>query len=253
MVAPQDSPSGRPPPRGARIAAEVVPRLRREGFAFVEPEEVLECTGCPDAWRNFGTAWERLPVDGYLREGERFRSRRYGRFRISSDSGLRERPHGPYHQSLQHNGYAGGIQRHYSAIEAATSDHRIFTALVEFDCTVVSQALSHTGAWEIEVHLFRITSGGPPATPTPEGVHRDGNDAFAVHVVDYRCRGGATRIYSLDGEVLHERTMTRPAETLYVDDARVLHDVTPICPRTNDVAGTRDVMIVDFHRGGPGA
>jgi hypothetical protein len=231
-----------------RLSADVVPRLRTDGFAFVSAEMVLPCVTPGASWAQLAAAWHRLPADQYLRAGPQFRRRRYGRFIASSSGPMVDRPHAPYRQSVEHNSYAGGIDRHYPPIEDETKKNAVFGDLIRLDLNVVSANFDHH-RWDLDVHLFRIVANsGTAASPTPEGVHRDGNCAFAVHLIYYQCSGGSTGIYDYEMNQIYNRMLMRQADTLYVDDSAVLHDVSLIRGGDAGEIGIRDVMIVDFYR-----
>jgi len=222
-------------------------KMRADGFAFEDARTILEQVGSSSEWVRFSDAWERLPLDRYLREGHHFRRRRYGRFRSSIHGGVVPRSHGPYYQTQETNRYAGGICRHYSEIEQEVWRSRIFRNLVRLDTAVVSRALSHFDAWNVDIHMFRIESEDDKAAPpTPEGVHRDGNAAFAVHMVNYQCRGGVTTLFR-GTMAVQSKAMIDRAETLFVDDRRMMHDVSEIRAADGQPKGVRDVMIVDFY------
>ncbi|MFC3965740.1 2OG-Fe dioxygenase family protein [Nocardia jiangsuensis] len=227
--------------------ARIARKVQHDGFAFEESATILRHVGAGPGWDRLHRAWDDLPLDHYLHSGHRFRRRRYGRFHTTQGGDLRPRPHGPYFQTPETNPYAGGIDRHYQPIMTPTWQSGLFQALVALDTEIVSTALAEPSAWNADVHLFRIeASEGEPASPTPEGIHRDGNVAFAVHLFDYRCRGGRTSLYR--GDEVITTTLAERGDTLIVDDRRLLHCVSDILPASNQVSGSRDVMIVDFYR-----
>ena len=85
--------------------------------------------------------------------------------------------------------------------------------------------------WYIEAHQFRIDTAEGIGRPTPEGAHRDGVDYVAVILVDRgNVRGGETRVFEAQGIAGVRFTMLEPWTTLLLDDARVIHETTPIQP-----------------------
>ena len=111
--------------------------------------------------------------------------------------------------------------------------------------------LSPSGTWHVEVHQFRIEARrGEAGRPTPEGSHRDGVDYVLVLLVNRtNIASGMTSVHDLAGTQLGEFTLTQPLDAALVDDARVLHGVTPVEPLDPATPGYRDVLVVTF-RGG---
>jgi hypothetical protein len=59
-------------------------------------------------------------------------------------------------------------------------------------------------------------------------------------------REGVTRIGAPDGTALGEFTLTDPADTMLIDDHRILHGVTEIHPVDPDAPAWRDALVVTF-------
>ena len=69
--------------------------------------------------------------------------------------------------------------------------------------------------------------------PPPEGAHRDGVDFVAVILMQRRgVRGGETRVTEPDGSSAGCFTLDDPGSMLLMDDARVIHETSPILPTT---------------------
>jgi len=60
---------------------------------------------------------------------------------------------------------------------------------------------------------------------------------------------GVTSVHDLAGNALGEFTLTAPFDAALVDDARVMHGVTPVEPLDPAEPGHRDVLVVTFRRG----
>jgi hypothetical protein len=114
-----------------------------------------------------------------------------------------------------------------------------------------ASALRGTQPWFIEVHPFRIDTAGGIGRPTPEGAHRDGVDLVAVMLVAREnIKGGETRVFDIDGPNGQRFTLTEPWTTLLLDDARVIHETTPIQPLDPARGGHRDTLVVTLRGGG---
>ena len=60
---------------------------------------------------------------------------------------------------------------------------------------------------------------------------------------------GETSVHDLAGTPLGHFTLTEPFDAALVDDARVMHGVTPVEPLDPAEPGFRDVLVVTFrHR-----
>jgi hypothetical protein len=87
--------------------------------------------------------------------------------------------------------------------------------------------------------------------PTPEGAHRDGVDFVVVMLVArHGVKGGESRVFDANGPHGLRFLMQEPLTTLLLDDARVIHETTPILP-LNDAArdGYRDTLVLTYRAG----
>jgi len=101
----------------------------------------------------------------------------------------------------------------------------------------------------VEAHQFRIDTTDGIGRPTPEGAHRDGVDFVAVFMVDRAgVKGGETRVFDAAGPAGQRFTLTQGWSLLLLDDARVIHESTPIQPLGPD--GHRDTLVVTLRSGG---
>jgi hypothetical protein len=100
----------------------------------------------------------------------------------------------------------------------------------------------------VEAHQFRIDTADGIGRPTPEGAHRDGVDFVAVILVGRSgIKGGETRMFEADGPHGLRFTMTEPWTLLLLDDARVIHESTPIQPLGEH--GYRDTLVLTWRAG----
>jgi hypothetical protein len=103
--------------------------------------------------------------------------------------------------------------------------------------------------WFVEAHQFRIDTTDGIGRPTPEGAHRDGVDLVAVFLVDRQAvKGGETRVFDAAGPNGQRFTLTQPWSLLLLDDARVIHESTPIQPLGGN--GHRDTLVVTLRARG---
>ena len=112
----------------------------------------------------------------------------------------------------------------------------------------VSSELRGEQPWFVEAHQFRIDTTDGIGRPTPEGAHRDGVDLVAVFLVArHDIKGGETRVFEADGPNGTRFTLSEPWSLLLLDDARVIHETTPIQPEGD--YPYRDTLVVTFRSG----
>ena len=199
-----------------------------------------------DAWLPF---WDRLPADAYLLDGGHYRQRRHGCFIVDADS-VTASPQRPHWQPVDYNALHGGIERHFEPLEPALSSDPMWRRLL-VALAVRASALKGQQPWYIEAHPFRIDTATGIGRPTPEGAHRDGVDLVAVILVRrHGIKGGETRVFQADSSAGLRFTLSAPWTTVLLDDARVVHETTPIQPVTPGEPGYRDTLVLTLRAGG---
>ena len=224
--------------------------LQTQGFALLAPTELEELTKvAPDVLADWLPLWERLAPDAYLRDGGRYRSRRHGCFIQDLERReLRLAPRRAHFQSTDYNALHGGIDRWFEPLEDVLVRDPRWSQLLRSLGEIFAK-LGKVDRWYIEAHQFRIDAGEGVGRPTPEGAHRDGVDFVAVIVVNrLDVKGGETRIFQADGPLGIRFVIGQPWSGLLLDDARVIHETTPIQP--TGPAAFRDTLVLTFRRHG---
>jgi hypothetical protein len=217
--------------------------------------------------------WDRLPPDTHLRDGGAYRRRRHGSFIVEGDV-VRAVPHRAHWQPLDYNALHGGLERWFEPLDAAFVAEPLWPRLLAMLGARASALRGMNGApearaapaprggalalgrpgggpWFVEAHPFRIDTAGGIGRPTPEGAHRDGVDLVAVMLVArVNVKGGESRVFEADGPAGQRFTMTEPWTMLLLDDARVIHETTPIQPLDPARPGHRDTLVVTLRAGG---
>jgi len=237
-----------PPP--LTPAGEVDAALASAGFAVVGPQDVGALVGVPvaslDAWRPF---WDRLPPDAYLLDGGKYRQRRHGAFIVDGDE-VAAAPPRPHWQPVDYNALHGGIERHFEQIEPALAGDRAWQRLLA-GLAARASALKGAQRWFVEAHPFRIDTANGIGRPTPEGAHRDGVDLVSVTLVErHGIKGGESRVFQAASSAGLRFTLSDPWTTVLLDDARVIHETTPIQPLKAGEPGWRDTLVLTFRAGG---
>lgn len=226
------------------------PALAETGFAVLNAAQV-------QAWLHTSAAaltalhrsWDHLPPDGFLKDGGRYRRRRHSCF-VVDGAQLTQVPHRAHWQPLEYNALHGGMQRWFEPMDPAVVADPLWHTLL----TTVGQAVSALhGAqpWYVEAHPFRIDTTDGIGRPTPEGAHRDGVDLVAVFMLGrHGIKGGESRVFEADGPAGQRFTLTEPWSLVLLDDARVIHETTPIQPLVAGELGWRDTLVLTYRRSG---
>ena len=257
----------------------LIDQIRTEGHSFVHGAEMralLSQSGALTDWAEFAASWNDLGPDTYMADGGRYRKRRHAVFRATAvasgvangrasggvanevsnevSPGVHRQPAQPHYQSRDYNTLNGGIQRWFEPITEPAAAGASMTTILGF-CHKLFGELSPAPVWpvpvwHVEVHQFRIEARRDQAgRPTPEGMHRDGVDYVLVLLINRRnIASGVTSVHDLAGHALGDFTLTEPLDAALVDDARVLHGVTPVEPLDPAEPGFRDVLVVTFRR-----
>ena len=225
-----------------------VQAIQQQGFAVVSAEQMAALSGADlaelFAWRRL---WNDLPPDRYLRDGGRYRRRRHSCFVVEHDQVVIV-PHRPHWQPVEYNALHGGMERHFEPMELLMVQHSSWHRLLAW-LGRVCDALWSARPWYTEAHQFRIDTTDGIGRPTPEGAHRDGVDLVAVFLVDRQgVKGGETRVFDATGPHGQRFTLTQPWSVLLLDDARVIHESTPIQPLQED--GFRDTLVITLRSQG---
>jgi hypothetical protein len=222
------------------------PGLAESGFVLLTPTELARDIGVPlaelDAWR---PSWDSLPRDPYLRDGGRYRARRHACF-IQRGGALEPTAPRAHWQPTSYNALHGGLERWFAPILPEVASSPAWARLLG-GLGARFTALRPSPTWYIEAHQFRIDTAEGIGRPTPEGAHRDGVDFVAVILVNrHEVRGGETRVFQ--GAHGLRFTMSEPWTALLLDDARVIHETTPIQP--DRIPGVRDTLVLTYRAHG---
>ena len=228
--------------------AHLQPILAQQGYAALSPQGVCELVGCTaaalDALR---PGWSDLPSDRYLKDGGKYRRRRHSCFVVDGEH-VQLVPHRAHWQPLEYNALHGGMQRWFEAMRAEVVQQAVWAQLLRWMGGLCS-ALRARQPWFVEAHQFRIDTTEGIGRPTPEGAHRDGVDFVAVFLIERKgVKGGETRVFESAGPNGQRFTLTEPWSLLLLDDARVIHESTPIQP--TGAQGHRDTLVLTFRAGG---
>jgi len=237
-------------PKSARQA------LSQDGLSLLNPAELtatleLGAAWAP-AWQALVPSWDRLPPDAHLKDGGHYRRRRHSCFVQELAAGtLTQTPHRAHWQPTDYNALHGGFERWFEPVEPAVATAAAWTDLIAGLGRLFAQ-VQPAGRWHIEAHQFRIDTAGGVGRPTPEGAHRDGVDFVVVMMVGrHGVKGGETRVFDANGPHGVRFVMREPLTALLLDDARVIHETTPILPADDQPgASFRDTLVLTYRASG---
>ena len=191
----------------------------------------------------------KITLDTVVKTFDSFRAVRGVSLEVGSGE-LALTPHRAHWQSTDYNALHGGMLRWFEPIEervtGATAWLRVLVGL-----GAVFTSLEPVAKWFIEAHQFRIDTEGGLGRPTPEGAHRDGVTFVAVVLIAREgVSGGETRVFDAAGPDGVRFTMLEPWSALLLDDARVMHETTPLQPEDPQVLGHRDTLVLTYRKEG---
>ena len=222
--------------------------LQAQGYAVLAPPDFSTLSGCELAQLDaLKLQWNSLPPDKHLKDGGHYRRRRHSCFVVDS-ADVVQSPHRAHWQPVEYNALHGGMQRWFEPLQPEMADAAVWRQMLVWLGRVCSD---RKGAqpWFVEAHQFRIDTTDGICRPTPEGAHRDGVDFVAVFLVDRAgIKGGETRVFDAAGPSGQRFTLTEGWSLLLLDDARVIHESTPIQP--TGAEGHRDTLVVTLRSGG---
>ncbi len=221
--------------------------IRATGNAVLDPPGFERFVGSTFAeLEALRPSWNDLPPDPHLRDGGHYRRRRHASFVVSR--GVQPAPPRAHWQPVEYNALHGGLERWFEPVHphvlALPAWNRVLLAFA-----AMASALRGEQPWYVEAHQFRIDTTDGIGRPTPEGAHRDGVDFVVVALVGREgIKGGETRVFDADGPRGMRFTLLEPWTTLVLDDARVIHESTPIQPLEG--YGHRDTLVLTYRAGG---
>lgn len=230
------------PPEQAGVA------LAEQGQAVLDPAGFAALVGAPlTAFDAMRSSWDELAPDTYLRDGGHYRRRRHSCFVVRGGE-VEPVPHRPHWQPIEYNALHGGLERWFEPITAGVVAREAWQKML-LAMGRLASSLRGDQPWYVEAHQFRIDTTDGIGRPTPEGAHRDGVDLVAVLLVGREgIKGGETRVFDADGPTGVRFTLQEPWSCLLLDDARVIHESTPIQPL--EAYGHRDTLVLTLRAGG---
>ena len=230
---------------------QLTDQIGDNGYIFVkaaEMRQLLEQVGPLSDWESFAASWSDLGRDTYMADGGRYRKRRHGVFNVSGDGIVRQPPQ-PHYQSRDYNTLNGGIERWFEPVTEAVGAGASMTSILTL-CHALFDRLAPARTWHVEVHQFRIEARQRRGRPTDARGYAPRRRRLCAGAIDrppqHRQRHDH-RARSVRQSLGHF-TLTDPFDAALVDDARVMHGVTPVERVDPSAPAFRDVLVVTFRR-----
>jgi hypothetical protein len=226
--------------------------MQHRGYAILTAADVFSLVGSAGALlAQLSDSWNHLTIDAYLKDGGRYRKRRHSSL-VCTEQQLVSAPHRAHWQPVEYNALHGGMHRWFEPISESVLNHPAWQTLIRRLPSLFYRSPTvptNSDPWFVEAHQFRIDTEGGIGRPTPEGAHRDGVDFVAVFLIArHAIKGGETRIFEAQGPSGQRFTLTEPWSLLLLDDARMIHETTPIQPI--DTNAYRDTLVLTYRRKG---
>lgn len=233
-----------------RLRMNVRDQIREIGYAVVRGGDFFIPLSLQQSWRDFTATWDDLSEDTYLRNTAFQRLRRYSHFLYNPLTGeMSLLPSADYYQSKSVNPLFGGITRRFEPLHPSTLRSSFLNQLIVLDLKQLPvDEAQLVSPWKVGIHQIRIAcEDGRPGLPAPEGIHRDGHSFVVMHLIARQnLSGGTSNIYREECEFVQSVTLSAAMDSIFIDDSRVLHDVTRVHPTDRDRAANRDVLVVTY-------
>jgi hypothetical protein len=224
-------------------------QLERNGYLYQEAHDVFrESLISFQSYPEFSSFWNKLDNDNFMLDGGSYRQRKFGVFKYdpSSINPLEYLGNDDFYQEKDTNILNGGIKRKFSGLDEDFASSDVLKKIISYDLSKLPKRYL-INILKINIHQIRINStSSTTGNPTPEGIHQDGHDYVAQHLIaKHNVTGGESTIYDQRKQPLFSKTLSLPLQTIFVKDPKVFHGVSPITPEIN--SGYRDMLLIDFN------
>ncbi|ENU94257.1 hypothetical protein F971_00154 [Acinetobacter vivianii] len=224
--------------------------LLEEGYQFLPGSAWIFPSYLSKFWDQLVDSWNYLELDTYMKKGDIYRYRKFGRF-IYDDTTGHVQPiiNSSFYQSKTINQYAGDVERSFTHLDDNIYKNRFLHYIIASSLHHFIETYKLTEKkWEVTLHQFRILATKElTGLPTPEGIHQDGHKFISMHLINRQnVNGGISSIYNSDKDKLSEITLKKPMDSLFLNDELLYHSVSPITPKSDDTS-YRDILVIDYN------
>lgn len=232
-------------PSGTPIRLLKAPTLAEDGYEIARMDAVNDPDFQSVQQGEYATA-----RPGENANNKLARKTRWGAFSCGEFSWHRR---GTYSLPAELNPEEGGAIRRFEQLSDAFLDHAVTKALLwnTFEAWGFEKS-SHEQLYQVQLSAIRYEPTiAAAALPSPQIPHQDMvNGAIAVLHRTRNIVGGLSRIYDLEGQPLTQADL-RVGDILFIRDAEVMHQVTPLLLEPGDDWSParreyRDVLLIRF-------
>ncbi len=226
--------------------------LTAKKYSFISGNEFAIAPELQSDYESFREDWEHLELDKHLKNGAKFRYRRFNYFYYHpKQQDLHLLPFEAFFQPLEDNNYAGGINREFAPLRETTAKNRFMQELIKFSFWQTPESKDEKlidEPWKVEVHQVRVVaSENENGEPTPEGIHRDGGESGFVYLINRQNASNAvSSVYTNDRKIITRFTLSNPMDTMMFLDPHLLHSVSALTSKDSAHLAIRDVFLFGF-------
>lgn len=225
----------------SNVVATARRRLITPGVALITASSVILSEADQADLDAIADSFDSLTPDPYDRSMRRFRA--HGEFSFETNTGwpiITRLHYGTYRQSARFNPLEAGRERVFRSLPDSLLTPLLWRMVYTiFGC--LPDSIQSVPTLRIQIHQFSYRARHGPAVSSPLGLHRDGEPYTAVVFIGKSdLWGGDTIVADEHGQLVLGHSLSEPLETLLLNDAAVVHAVTPV------LRGRRDVLLVDF-------
>lgn len=234
------------------------------GYVHFGMMPVVDSLGYQPFWQELAGSFSSLPPDPFKPDSVK-RNRRYSYAFIDRVTNELQWPPAAFASTCSYfqggfNPEHSGEARAFPSIPAAILRNPVLRLLIESDFSKVHWSSENLNPIKVGVHLVSqlVDGDSPVSVASPDCLHRDGEPYTFAHLVERTgILGGENTIATIDAvgkksteltssERLTCFTLTQPLESYGVCDRLVSHAVDPIRLAPGEMAGSRDVILIDF-------
>lgn len=228
----------------------IINSLKTMRFAHINSEDILIKANEIDEWDSLKSSWNYLIKDNYMKNGDSYRKRAIGKFIYDIEKKIITiLDDTKFYQKKEINSYAGGVERELPPMSDNIKSNVILHEVIKSSLhAFLEYKPMKNRYWNIYVHQFRIEAkDGFLGNPTPEGIHQDGHTFISMHMINrIDILGGVSKIYDKNKFSIKEVTLSKPLDSILLDDMEMFHSASPIEVKNNNY-GFRDIMVIDYN------
>ena len=229
-----------------KTSTDVARDIEANGFSFCNARTTSWSGGEAD-WVEFAATWADLVEDRYTPQPYVYRSRRFGEFQLDALTNeatlLPKRTFDQRSEAAQR--LYGNLVRQFAPLAGPFVADQL-RRIIANDLLCFRADNRTESHWIVGVHQLRVIGRfDAPGIPTPEGIHSDGYRFVATHLMNFsNGTGGTSTVFAGDGSALASAQLLTPWDSLFLDDRRVQHFVSPVSAEVGIVV--RDVLVIGY-------